>query len=93
LAEGAPRYYHDRTYPIDIHCCAQGILTYLEFGDAKKANQVAQWALKNMWDEHGFFWYQRGPHSTNRIGYMRWSQAWMYYALKELIEANDTTHR
>lgn len=92
-ADGAPRYYHDRTYPIDIHCCAQGILTYLAFGDATKANQVAQWALKNMWDEHGFFWYQRGPRWTNRICYMRWSQAWMYYALKELIEANETTHR
>jgi hypothetical protein len=93
LPDGAPRYYHDRTYPIDIHCCAQGILTYLAFGDVAKANWVAQWALKNMWDEREFFWYQRGRLSTNRICYMRWSQAWMYYALKELIDANENANR
>ena len=93
LPDGTPRYYHDRTYPIDMHCCAQGILTYLAFGDAAKANWVAQWALKNMWDERGFFWYQRGRLLTNRICYMRWSQAWMYYALKRLIEANETANR
>jgi hypothetical protein len=93
LPDGTPQYFHDRTYPIDIHCCAQGILTYLAFHDAAKANWVAQWALNNMWDDHGFFWYQRGPRLTNRICYMRWSQAWMYYALKQLIEANETTHR
>jgi hypothetical protein len=29
LADGCPRYYHNQTYPIDVHCCAQGILTYL----------------------------------------------------------------
>ena len=93
LADGTPRYYHNRTYPIDIHCCAQGILTYLAFGDSTKANRVARWALKNMWDERGFFWYQRGRLRSNRICYMRWSQAWMYYALKKVIESNETAHR
>ena len=93
LTDGAPRYYHDRTYPIDIHCCAQGILTYLAFGELDKANQVAQWTLKCMWDERGFFWYQRGPLWINRTCYMRWSQAWMYYAIKELIDANENANR
>lgn len=93
LPDGAPRYYHNCTYPIDIHCSAQGILTYLAFGDPAKATRVAHWALKNMWDERGFFWYQRGRLLTNRIDYMRWSQAWMYYALKQLIEADETANR
>jgi hypothetical protein len=93
LADGAPRYYHNRTYPIDIHCCAQGVLTYLAFGDVARANEVAQWSLRYMWDERGFFWYQQGSLWTNHICYMRWSQAWMYYALKELIEANEITNR
>ncbi|MEI6084589.1 MAG: hypothetical protein WCS70_09840 [Verrucomicrobiota bacterium] len=86
--EFAPRYYHDRDYPFDTHCSAQGILTYLAFGEIQKANAVAQWALANMWDERGFFWYQRGRWFTNRNCYMRWTQAWMYYALAELIKAN-----
>jgi hypothetical protein len=91
--EFAPRYCHDRDHPFDIHCSAQGVLTYLAFGGVTKANAVARWALENMWDERGFFWYQRGRWLTNRISYMRWTQAWMYYALAKLIEANETANR
>jgi len=87
-ADFAPRYYHNKEYPRDVHCCAQGILTYLAFGDRTKAEAVARWAVANLWDERGFFWYQRGRWFTNRIQYMRWSQAWIYYALAQL---NKTT--
>ena len=93
LPDGTPRYYHNATQPADIHCCAQGILTYLAFGETGKANGVAHWALENMWDARGYFWYQRGRLLTNRIQYLRWSQAWMYFALSELINAHETTHR
>ena len=92
LPDGMPRYYHNATEPVDIHCCAQGILTYLAFGELAKANTVARWALENMWDARGFFWYQRGRFVTNRINYMRWSQAWMYFVLSELIKANETAN-
>ena len=91
--EFAPRYYHNREYPFDIHSSAQGILTYLAFGRVDKANAVARWALRNMRDERGFFWYQRGRRLANRICYMRWSQAWMYCALARLIQANETAKR
>lgn len=84
----APRYFHNQTYPHDIHCCAQGILTYLAFGDITKANAVARWTIDHLWDPRGFFWYQRGRWLTNRIAYMRWGQAWMYCALAKLIKAN-----
>ena len=89
----APRYCHNQDLPFDTHCCATGILTYLAFGDVGKANAVARWALENMWDNRGFFWYQRGRWHTNRICYMRWTQAWMYYALAKLIKANETANR
>ena len=89
----APRYYHDRDYPFDVHCSAQGILTYLAFDELDKANAVARWALENMWDDRGFFWYQRGRWLTNRICYMRWTQAWMYCALAKLIKANEAENR
>jgi hypothetical protein len=92
-ADGAPRYFHGRTYPLDVHCCAQGIVTFLAYGDRARADWVAQWALRNLWDERGFFWYQRGRFFTNRICYMRWSQAWMYYALAKLTEAHETADR
>lgn len=82
LPDGEPKYFPDRRGPVDIHCCAQGILTYLAFGAIAKAQHVADWAVKNMWDARGFFWYQRHNH----INYLRWSQAWMFYALSKLNE-------
>jgi hypothetical protein len=83
----APRYFEGGLLPLDIHCCAQGVVTYLAFGQVEKARRVAQWALDNMWDERGYFWYQRTRWWTTRICYMRWAQAWMYYALAKLLRA------
>src|ERR1700674_4825819 len=31
--DGAPKYFHNRTYPIDIHAVAQSIITLTEFQD------------------------------------------------------------
>ncbi|MBN1627891.1 MAG: hypothetical protein JW944_15330 [Deltaproteobacteria bacterium] len=86
LEDGCPKYYNDRLYPIDIHCSAQGIVTCLKlerydersFSFAKK---IAQWAINNMQDRKGFFYCQKTRYYTNRIPYIRWAQAWMFYAL------------
>jgi hypothetical protein len=91
LPDGTPKYYHNRTYPIDIHSSAQGILTLLEFGDLDPGNvaqalKVCRWTLENMWDRRGFFYFQKHPYYTNRISFMRWSQAWMLLALSTLLE-------
>jgi hypothetical protein len=89
--DGAPRYFHDRTYPIDIHSVAQSIITLLAFKDIDKssislARSVFVWAMMNLWSDEGFFYYQVYPIYTNRISYMRWSQAWMLLALSTLLE-------
>ena len=39
-----------------------------------------------MWDERRYFYYQVFPFFTSKIPYMRWSQAWMLYALAILLE-------
>ena len=88
--DGAPRYFHDRTYPIDIHCVAQSILTLLtlkEFdtGNAQLAKSVFNWAMRHMWDEEGFFYYRILRACTIRTSYMRWSQAWMLLAMSSLL--------
>ena len=90
LEDGSPRYYHDRLYPIDIHNCAQGIVTCLylsEYDDRslKMAEKIASWAINNMQDSTGYFYYQKTRWYTNKIPYMRWSQAWMFYALANYI--------
>jgi hypothetical protein len=88
--DGAARYFHDRTYPIDIHCVAQTILTLLAFSDedpssARAAQQAFDWAVQKMRDERGFFYYRVLRTGTIRTSYMRWSQAWMFLACCALL--------
>jgi hypothetical protein len=91
LDDGTPRYFHNKTYPIDVHCVAQSILSPIEFkhldsGGVRLARSVFDWAMKNMCDERGFFYYRKLPYCTIRTSYMRWSQAWMFLALATLSE-------
>jgi hypothetical protein len=88
--DGAPRYFHNRTYPVDIHCVAQSIITLLALrdldpGNVPLARSVFRWAMDHMWDDRGFFYYQVLRFYTNRISYMRWSQAWMLLAIATLL--------
>lgn len=83
--DGAPKYYHNRVYPIDIHSVAQSIVTLCclkqNESDMTMADAVLSWSLKKMRHRRGYFYYQDTPLYKNRIPYMRWSQAWMLYAL------------
>jgi len=94
--DGAVRYFHDRTYPIDIHCVAQTIITLMELQDldpacVTQAQSVFQWAMNHMWDDRGFFYYRLLRHWTNRISYIRWSQAWMLLAMATLLSRPGET--
>ena len=90
--DGAPRYFHNATYPIDIHSVAQSVITFVELKDLAEGNNplaysIMNWGLRNMWDARGFFFFQKLPYYTVRIPFMRWSQAWMLMALSTLLEA------
>jgi hypothetical protein len=54
------------------------------------AERIAQWAIDNLRDRAGFFYYQRRRFVTVRTPFMRWSQAWMLYALARLLEERET---
>lgn len=91
--DGAPKYFHDATYPIDIHSVAQSVITLVEFCDFVEGNiplvySVLNWALRNMWDARGFFYFQKLPYFKVRIPFMRWSQAWMLLGLSTFLEAH-----
>ena len=45
------------------------------------AGKLLGWMIEHMQDEKGFFYFQITPKGTNRIPYMRWSQAWAFNAL------------
>jgi hypothetical protein len=88
--DGAPKYFHNKLYPIDIHSVAQSIVTLSTFADVdgvlvRKAVKVAEYAIENMWNNKGYFYYQMLPIFKNRISYMRWSQAWMLFALSHML--------
>jgi hypothetical protein len=94
--DGAPKYFHNRTYPIDVHAVAQSIITLTEFRDLNPsslplADKVLQWAMDHMWDERGFFYYRVLRVATIRTSYMRWSQAWMLLALATRLSEPDRT--
>ena len=90
--EGRGYYRFPRRYPTDIHNQAQGMITYLrlyEFSNDKKfldmSKKICSWTIENMQDSKGYFHYQKGRVFSNRIPYMRWSEAWMMLALSQIL--------
>ena len=95
LGNGAPKYYHNKLYPIDIHAPAEAI--YFFSGEGIKyqdlVERVLTWLLNNMWDEEkGYFYFRKGKYFTNKIPYMRWSQAWAFRALTEYAKNYGRQH-
>lgn len=87
LEDGTPKYYQDRTYPIDIHACSQAICFFSGMGRQYQSltEKVLGWMLSNMYSNKGFFYYMKGRFITNKIAYMRWSQAWGFHALTSYL--------
>jgi rhamnogalacturonyl hydrolase YesR len=85
LADGTPKYYHNRTYPIDIHAPAEAVVFFSGEGERYRilTDRILQWMISNMQDAKGYFYFRKGPKFTNKIPYMRWSQAWAFHALTE----------
>ena len=86
LTDGAPKYYSDKVYPIDIHACAVAIVGLCEFGRTDLARITAEWTFANMLDRDGYFYYQVRSNRVVKTPFMRWGQAWMAYAIAKLLE-------
>jgi len=87
LEDGTAKYFHDRTYPIDVHCYAQALVFFAEqkmsYGDL--IDRVTVKFLETFRDPAGFFYFQIKPGKTIKIPYMRWSQAWSLHALTSYL--------
>lgn len=83
--DGTPKYYHNKMYPIDIHCPGQLFVTLArlhKFDENRElAEKVMQWVITNMQDKKGYFYYQLKPGMSSKISYMRWSNAFMFCAM------------
>lgn len=87
--DGCPKYYDSKKYPIDIHCPAQLFVTLARMGELDKhgeiVDSVLSWTISNMQAPEGYFYYQLKPGISSKISYMRWSNAFMFYALTYLL--------
>lgn len=90
--DGSPKYYNDSQYPIDIHCPAQLLVTLFRLHKDEKHRELAEkvllWTLRHMQDEKGFFYYQLKKGISSKISYMRWSNAFMFYAMSFFFMTN-----
>jgi len=83
---GRGLYRYPRGWPANIHNQAQGILTFARAGvtdpEARDfARTIAMWTIDHMRSRSGAFHYLRYPMFSNRVEYMRWSNAAMAHAL------------
>lgn len=84
-SDGTPKYYHNKMYPIDIHCPGQLFVTLARLhrsGQCRElADKVMDWTITNMQDKNGYFYYQLKKGMNTKISYMRWSNAFMFCAM------------
>lgn len=82
--EGISKYYNNNIYPIDIHSPAQLVVSLYHLGGIEEHKdlviKVLDWTTKNMQSSEGYFFYQKKRFGSSGICYMRWAQAWMFYA-------------
>jgi hypothetical protein len=95
---GRPRYYHNRTLPVDIQCASQAIETLTKFSADHDcalplALRVAKWTIKNMQDASGYFYYRQYPLITAKAPMFHWGQATMYNALSLLLRKHAEVTR
>jgi hypothetical protein len=91
LANGWPKYFPNRQYPADAHSAAASVVACAELaeevpGARDLAESVMAWSISELLQPPGFFAYQRRRFHTVRMPFMRWSQAWMAYALARMLE-------
>jgi len=89
---GRPKYYHTRTFPVDVQCIAQSIDTLALFSTRdpecrQLAIKTARWAIANMQDRDGYFYYRQYPLMKAKTPMLHWGQATMFKALARLYRS------
>ena len=96
LPNGQGVYRYPKKYPVNIQNQAQGIISFSRaaaagFGESYRefARIIAEWTINNMQDRDGHFYYLKYPLFTNKIPYIRWSDASMAYALAVYLKTQS----
>lgn len=89
-ADGRPKYFHDKTYPIDIQCAAQAIETLAGFSEYDSvcmtlAEKVAAWTIRSLQGKDGHFYYRDLGWKKVKTPMLHWGQGTMIKALAVLL--------
>ncbi|WP_028580538.1 glycoside hydrolase family protein [Desulfogranum japonicum] len=84
--DGSPRWMSDKDFPHDVHGSAQGLITFSlavanGYNYRKLLDQIADWAIRNLYHPSGRFYYQKGRYYTKKFTLLRWCNAWMFRGL------------
>lgn len=89
---GLPKYYNNKLYPIDIHVIAEDLIvikSLLQNNQNPKIKLITEkldLLLQEFQDKKGFFYYQKTKKHICKIPYIRWNQAWVFYALSVVLQ-------
>lgn len=85
LETGRAYYYDTKGDLVDLHCAAQSLPTFYKLNKMNEysflADKIINWAIINMQSSDGSFYFQKSSTHINKIRYMRWPNAWMFYGL------------
>jgi hypothetical protein len=89
---GSFGWRYPQKYPIDIHNQAQGLISF-SLSTTSEYDQILQktflFTVNNFWNPNRkYFYYQIHKLFINKIHYIRWSSAWMLYALTIYVKRN-----
>jgi hypothetical protein len=98
LADGTPKYYATRLYPIDAQSVAQGIQTLSMAAARDEQCAPAAWAVfrfavRRMVGDDGLPIFQRRRLWTNRAPHVRWVVAPMLKAITHLLALDRSATR
>lgn len=97
--DGLPKYYNNKLYPIDIHVIAEVLIVFDKIKNSSLnynkqrfvcVEQKILNCLSAFQDKKGYFYFQKnkcfGKYFWNKIPYIRWGQAWVFYALSTIYK-------
>lgn len=83
--DGTAKYYNNNRYPLDMHSVSQAVFTLLKVGktsdDFVLAEKIINRSVETLYlPKKQRFIYQKNKYFTNKVDYVRWTQAWVYYS-------------
>jgi polysaccharide biosynthesis protein VpsJ len=92
LSDGTPKYDLEHVFPLDAHCYATAIDTWLAVSPwhesaQERAERISALLVERMLDPRGFVRFQRHRFWTSNVPFIRWTTAPSFRALAGLLLA------